>query len=515
MCSCLGLACMFGGIWIGDSLAASTLNSDHAVFVMRVFSVAIYAAFFVISVRVTAQDPVELHRFFSKAVTVGAVSFLVGMAIFLYENMQGGGVLDKGVLWFALFRTKVVGAPVSVGLVCVFAQMRANHVLHASTVGMLGAFLIYTIAHQTSLPWISPETESALTSVVLMFLACFFGAMGLSDKALGDMPYSGSDMLNFNVVKRPASQVVTSGLVCLLVFSAMMLGYLRSGYLSIDAHAQPISILVLPILIFVAVGCRQLRVEHVFYVAFMTATASILLLPFLSMISEEFPLVLRNVGTALFEVVVWVFVVWAARNCLEPLRTAAGTRFAVVVGHLLGTLAVVAGIAASDNPIDAAIISGMLVTFSYIMMLLIILKNPSMKPPLRVEDEYVYVSTAPKLIEQQEIEVAGADPENVEDVLEEENQAVDYETMYWSMPCELIAKTYRLTRRETEVLEQLAHGYSLASMADTMCISLNTMKMHMRNIYTKLDVHSRQDVIDMVDLVRAQQEKDRRDSANA
>ena len=72
-----------------------------------------------------------------------------------------------------------------------------------------------------------------------------------------------------------------------------------------------------------------------------------------------------------------------------------------------------------------------------------------------------------------------------------------------------MADTYRLTKREREVLGLLARGHSFAAMEETLCISHNTMKMHARNIYTKMEVHSRQDVISMVDLVRENQKAER------
>lgn len=52
-----------------------------------------------------------------------------------------------------------------------------------------------------------------------------------------------------------------------------------------------------------------------------------------------------------------------------------------------------------------------------------------------------------------------------------------------------------LTRRETEILEQIATGKSRKRIADELFIDLETVKSHIKNIYYKLDVHSKADAI--------------------
>lgn len=54
-----------------------------------------------------------------------------------------------------------------------------------------------------------------------------------------------------------------------------------------------------------------------------------------------------------------------------------------------------------------------------------------------------------------------------------------------------------LTRRETEILEQVADGKTRSRIASEMFIDLETVKSHLKNIYSKLDVHSRADAIKM------------------
>ncbi|HTL72326.1 MAG TPA: response regulator transcription factor [bacterium] len=53
----------------------------------------------------------------------------------------------------------------------------------------------------------------------------------------------------------------------------------------------------------------------------------------------------------------------------------------------------------------------------------------------------------------------------------------------------------QLTKRETEILSQLAKGYMYKEIADNMGIGMETVRTHLQNIYGKLHVHSRTDAV--------------------
>lgn len=53
---------------------------------------------------------------------------------------------------------------------------------------------------------------------------------------------------------------------------------------------------------------------------------------------------------------------------------------------------------------------------------------------------------------------------------------------------------YKLTKRETEVLELLMTGLTYKEIAARCFISIDTMYTHTRNIYSKLNVHSRAEI---------------------
>ncbi len=61
-----------------------------------------------------------------------------------------------------------------------------------------------------------------------------------------------------------------------------------------------------------------------------------------------------------------------------------------------------------------------------------------------------------------------------------------------------VRENYGLTKRESEVLELLAEGRSSSYIAGELVLSEHTVRSYVKNIYQKLDVHSKQDLIDFM-----------------
>ncbi len=57
-------------------------------------------------------------------------------------------------------------------------------------------------------------------------------------------------------------------------------------------------------------------------------------------------------------------------------------------------------------------------------------------------------------------------------------------------------KKLNLSNREYEVLQLLAKGYSNLDIAEQLFLSLSTVKTHVSNLYTKMDVKSRTQTIE-------------------
>ncbi|MDR1014650.1 MAG: helix-turn-helix transcriptional regulator [Coriobacteriales bacterium] len=67
-----------------------------------------------------------------------------------------------------------------------------------------------------------------------------------------------------------------------------------------------------------------------------------------------------------------------------------------------------------------------------------------------------------------------------------------------------VIERYRLTLRELEILDLLAHGRSVKYVAEELTISYHTARTHARHIYEKLNIHSKQELIDFVELLGRQ-----------
>lgn len=76
--------------------------------------------------------------------------------------------------------------------------------------------------------------------------------------------------------------------------------------------------------------------------------------------------------------------------------------------------------------------------------------------------------------------------------LEEKLEEKEREFLHEMMPEESSSnKEHILSERELEVLRELSTGKSNKQIADALCISLATVKTHVINIYSKMQVNSR------------------------
>ena len=72
-------------------------------------------------------------------------------------------------------------------------------------------------------------------------------------------------------------------------------------------------------------------------------------------------------------------------------------------------------------------------------------------------------------------------------------------TLTLEQRCVQLGKAAGLTAREIEIMEYVARGRDVPSIAKSLVISENTIRSHMKHFYQKLDIHSKQELIDLME----------------
>ena len=67
-----------------------------------------------------------------------------------------------------------------------------------------------------------------------------------------------------------------------------------------------------------------------------------------------------------------------------------------------------------------------------------------------------------------------------------------------SKQCTLVKKHYKLSDREAEIMEMMARGSTVPRVAQKLMVSENTVRTHTKRIYAKLDIHKKQEMLDLL-----------------
>ncbi|MDR2493567.1 MAG: helix-turn-helix transcriptional regulator [Coriobacteriales bacterium] len=175
-----------------------------------------------------------------------------------------------------------------------------------------------------------------------------------------------------------------------------------------------------------------------------------------------------------FEFFMWVeFCVISHRYRISPILVTGVGRAFVVIGmfliqNLMSATPITARIAFSDDMLHTFIVVALIVGYSL----------------LPREGDIRAMSILEK---------------EVADTGQQEPATGDYRLKRFFARCGRIANQYLLSSRETEVFYLLAKGRNAAYIAKNLYISEGTVHTHTWRIYKKLDVHSQQELIDMVD----------------
>jgi DNA-binding CsgD family transcriptional regulator len=75
---------------------------------------------------------------------------------------------------------------------------------------------------------------------------------------------------------------------------------------------------------------------------------------------------------------------------------------------------------------------------------------------------------------------------------------IEDESIHSVNPNLVISGALELTQRELEITEMFAQGRSANWIADTLFVSTSTVRSHIRSVYVKTGVHSRQELLNFL-----------------
>lgn len=227
--------------------------------------------------------------------------------------------------------------------------------------------------------------------------------------------------------------------------------------------------------------------SHLFYPLVALIVASLLGSYFLPE-RAEVGIVLSGTVFQMFDVGMWyVFACVVQQSKTSSVFVVSLGRAAIAVGVTLGSLLGRFTTMGENGEITRTAVF-LLLFASALVVLLIFPEKQSMRLLLPIPDEDD-AAQSPEIVGN----AAADEGDGEEDPLNERERVGR-----WKRSCYELADSKGLTEREKEVLVLLARGYGSQTISDKLTISLYTTRAHTRNIYSKLDVHSRQELCELV-----------------
>lgn len=260
--------------------------------------------------------------------------------------------------------------------------------------------------------------------------------------------------------------------ICMFVFRCVFgvaLTYGEVDRIPVDTNMEAVFVLIAALYVLARYRRRQtFDVDLVFRIASLFVLAGFLCV----LLGDQVPTGVANSllysGSSLFDLVAWyVIIAIASRNHLGAVSVFSW-------GMAMIALGVVAG-ANIGRLLDGGIFGNVAVEMLFVCVVL------------------AFMAYIIYLVSHQRF------AEAIEEVTPLERIEVIAEQPAFEANCAIVAQRYDLTARELDVLALLARGRNGHYIQEKLCISYNTVKTHVFHIYSKLGVHTQQEIIDLVE----------------
>ncbi|WP_288323432.1 helix-turn-helix transcriptional regulator [uncultured Eggerthella sp.] len=270
--------------------------------------------------------------------------------------------------------------------------------------------------------------------------------------------------------------------LCVFLFNiatgyGLTLNEVEHAPVSVDATA----IVLVGVALWLMLSGSRGKEDQLFSFSVLLVVAGFIIAPFTFVTGMPSTNALLRIGVKSFDILIWLVVLAVGRrNVLALLPTfalvrsmgALGTDAGAIAGHTTNDLV--------GTNSDVAMLIAEVVLFAFVAFLWVGFRKFSF-----TETITGVASMEPS-------------PAVAPDAPEEAPASVQAEASIEDR-CSELGPSFGLTDRETEIFAMLARGRNGQYVMDHYVISRNTVKSHVKHIYAKLDVHSQQELIDLVE----------------
>lgn len=472
-------------VWVQPSEATTSVVSE--MFVSSTLAhacVLIVAAFLGTHIqRIVRTTPVLLGS--GLLATLGCVIVILAGPPYLHSRMLfliGCACTGIGTAAFSL----------NAGLVLCTCKPRKSLqlLLTIEIVSILLQFMIYGLPHPISL--------AVFTAMPLLSAACF--ALG-SHK---DISYT------FREVNRLMPQkvflVLLAAILILSVAANVSRGVYSGSIGPVQAAADGsvnnlITCLVFALIfIFIYPSAQRFNFCHWFYVGAILIIAA-LACTYIFSGEPGIAMGISTVSYSVFDLVTWyIFTYYVYQSKVSAIAVFASGRAVIGLGVTLGSLI-------GTFELQPIVLLVVFIASLSVFLILPERRIDKLLAPIPDEDsvaqepfikpnEVNLSSTMTEDSSQPDRDAVTFEIPNPDAEVTEAAEMPPVEKRPWKALMETMASEYGLTERESEVFIRLAKGRGSQSISDELVVSLYTTRAHTRNIYTKLDVHSRKELMD-------------------
>lgn len=260
-------------------------------------------------------------------------------------------------------------------------------------------------------------------------------------------------------------------------------------------------------------------ISRLYYPAIILVVAGISIMPLLG--TGVFENHFINIAYVCFIMVVWCLCAHVSnKSGLSPVRVFGLGRGASALGTTLGWLCGSQLIAQqAANPSIVVIVSGCMV-FALLVVSMLVFNDRLIGSVLRgadkgsdqgadgphgeagAEEGSTFMAAAGGAAAFAGAPDAGADAvvgHRGPDAGEPTEDEAAHRTGAFTKRCLRVAEAYGLSQRERDVLFLLAKGRTISYIADELSVSFNTAKSHIRHVYVKTGVHTRQELLSLIE----------------